>query len=891
MGRDRAAEPPAEPHSEAAPVNWEAPQFTIRAVLTGMVLGAILCTCNIYAGLKIGWGFNMSVTAALLSFGVWNGLHHATGKRIRHWGILENNINQTACSSAASVSSAGLVAPIPALAMLTGQTLDWSWLALWCFSVMMVGITIAIPLRHQMIVADKLPFAFGIAAAETLREMYARGSEALARVAHLVGAAVIASVVALLAHFKILAAFMFPGTLYGLPAASLTLALKPSLLLVGVGGLIGFRACASLLLGAILAYVVIAPPLIQSGHLQLQVSEPLDRLPPGLSLPAGAHPRAQYDYDRHHLQWSGVMTVDDRDEMLGKSDYPPYAQAVHKLYARSQLAWRAPLAQLPAGVDLAGTPLRYDAQARALVTRTALDDEQYAALEALSEDPAYQAALTELHERHFDVATVRYAQTSVPLAEFPRGFIVPRDLEGVLHVDRARHRLILRGPLHENLHDRLVEKLAAYRATHPERIAEADALREAVLELERRQAGTHLPPDFAWPADITFARYDDGLKALVTRGPLTAAQATRLRQLPSDPDSPAGVDFAASIERLIAAASLTPAEPGFRDLNRWLLWPGVTLMVVSSIVAVGFSWRSFLALVPGRKRSAGDTAEEAAQGTVPARLFMLALGVALILSVVMQVSLFQIIWWAALFGVLLTFVLALVAARVSGETSITPVGAMGKVTQLVFGILVPKSAAANLMAANVTGGAASQCADLLHDLKCGYLLGAIPRLQTLAQIFGALSGAMAGAAIYMILVPDPGEMLLTEEWAAPAVAAWKAVAELFMVGFEAIPTGTPLAMLIAAIAGVLLPVLDRKLPAKYRWAVPSAASLGLAFVIQAYSSFAMFFGGLAALIVARVAPGWSGRSVVAVCAGVIAGESLTGVGIAIESAAAGLFGG
>ena len=41
-------------------------------------------------------------------------------------------------------------------------------------------------------------------------------------------------------------------------------------------------------------------------------------------------------------------------------------------------------------------------------------------------------------------------------------------------------------------------------------------------------------------------------------------------------------------------------------------------------------------------------------------------------------------------AVLLSFILALVACRVTGETDTTPVGAMGKITQLVFGVLHPR---------------------------------------------------------------------------------------------------------------------------------------------------------------------------------------------------------
>jgi hypothetical protein len=41
-----------------------------------------------------------------------------------------------------------------------------------------------------------------------------------------------------------------------------------------------------------------------------------------------------------------------------------------------------------------------------------------------------------------------------------------------------------------------------------------------------------------------------------------------------------------------------------------------------------------------------------------------------------------------------------------------------------------------------------------------------------------------------MLIPNPREQLITEQWAAPAVATWKAVAELFAVGIPALPGDT-----------------------------------------------------------------------------------------------------
>ena len=63
--------------------------------------------------------------------------------------------------------------------------------------------------------------------------------------------------------------------------------------------------------------------------------------------------------------------------------------------------------------------------------------------------------------------------------------------------------------------------------------------------------------------------------------------------------------------------------------------------------------------------------------------------------------------WQSAIAVALSFLLALVACRVTGETDTTPVGAMGKVTQLAFGALSPGNVNVNLMSANITAGMAN----------------------------------------------------------------------------------------------------------------------------------------------------------------------------------------
>ncbi len=664
------------------PLDLTTPQFTLRAVLTGMVLGAALSMCNVYTGLTVGWGFNMSITAALLSYAFWMTLHGMARDRVRSWTIYENNINQTAASSAAAVSSAGLVAPVPALAIMTGFTPSYPWLALWIFSVCLVGISVAIGLRRQMILVDKLPFPTGVATAEMLREMYAHGQEAFARVRMMLIAGGAASAVKLHETYKWTVEYtapylqfdrtgFLPFSIQGFTGKSLTFSLDPTLMMVGVGGLIGLRAAASMLVGAVLAWLVIAPPLIHSGYIRLSAAEALKALPAEVTLAPEPQGYASYDSLRARLVFKGIMSPAERDALLAKSDDAPYQAAVGALYTRSQ---QKPTVDVPA--------------------------------------------------------------------------------------------------------------LAANRA-----------------------------------------------------------------------------------------------QPNFTDVGSWLLWPGVSLMVVSSLVSFGFSAPSLARNLLGKRDAAAAGRDPA---DVPFGLFLAGIVFSLILASWLQVTLFGVALWMAVIGVLLSFALALVAGRVSGETNTTPVGAMGKVTQLLFGVIAPGQPAANLMTANVTGGAASQCADLLHDLKTGHLIGASPRLQAAAQVCGALAGSIVGTGVYLIMIHNPREQLMTATYPAPAVAMWKAVAELFQVGLAALPQGAAEAALIAAMVGVLLPVLEKTLPAKTAGWVPSASALGLAFVINAYNSISMFIGAVLAACVSGLFPGWSKRFMTATCAGIIAGESLTGVGISLE---------
>ncbi|WP_407310625.1 OPT family oligopeptide transporter [Pseudomonas sp. nanlin1] len=554
-------------------------ELSLRAVLTGALLGILLTPSNVYAGLKIGWSFNMSIIALLIGYGVWQGLARRRPDALP-WTLHESNINQTVASAAASIISGGLVAPIPAYTLLTGQQLDALPMIAWVFSVSFLGIWIAWYLRPSLLNDHSLKFPEGMATLETLRHIYNHGHEAATRLKVLLSTALLSGLVKWFDSFV----WAIPRWAPNAALERLTFTFDPSLLLVGFGGIIGIRVGLTLLLGALLAWGGLAPWLL----------------------------------------------------------------------------------------------------------------------------------------------------------------------------------------------------------------------------------------------------------------------ANRLVELPAD-----------------------ASGPQFAALVQWLLWPGVSLMVCSTLAALAVR---LLQLRQGRSAQRGRRWQAPSPGPV------LGLMAAIALVVALQAALFGINVWMALLTIPLAICLAAVAARVVGATGIPPIGAIGQLSQLTFGIAAPGQVPINLMSANTAGGAAGQCTDLMNDFKVGKAIGATPKKQVIAQCLGIFIGSIVGVLVYLTLIPDPQQMLLTEEWPAPAVATWKAVAQTLSYGLDSLSISIRWAILLAGSAGVVLGLLDTLLPAHRARYLPSTAALGLAFVLPASISCMMASGAVLTWLVSQRWPSLTERFAITAAAGLIAGESITGVG-------------
>lgn len=333
--------------------------------------------------------------------------------------------------------------------------------------------------------------------------------------------------------------------------------------------------------------------------------------------------------------------------------------------------------------------------------------------------------------------------------------------------------------------------------------------------------------------------------------------------------------------RWIASGVITKVD--FKSISTWTLWPGAALLVTSGVLSFALGGHSFgrslLDLGTVFRRGRQPT-PEAERTDAPRSWFVAGFLLLSPVVVVLMRQLFGVPVWAGVLSLLLALPMAVVAARVNGETDISPTKALGPLTQLIFGALLPGHLTANLMSANVTGGVGLHAADLLADVKMGNRLGVTARAQVVAQLFGVVAGALVVVPAFGLLVADPG-VLGSERFPAPAVMVWAGVSQALAKGLSALPSDVRTITAAFGLAGALVAVVERFAPESVRRVVPSAAGLGIALVMPASSSITMFAGATLALLARRFAPEHARRGLVPAASGLIVGESLVGVGLAL----------
>jgi putative OPT family oligopeptide transporter len=224
-------------------------EFTLKAVLTGAVLGMVFGAANTYLGLKAGLTISTSIPVAVLTVVAFR-LLNAFG--LRH-SILETNMSQTVGSASSSVAS-GVLFTIPAL-FIWGLDPAWLQLTLLAMSGGLIGVLAMVPLRRYLIQREHgvLPYPEGMACAE-VQVAAEQGGEQASGVFWGIGVGM---------AFKLVTdgLKLVPGKFsLALPLkAGLSVSVSPAL--IGVGYILGIRIATVMVAGGALSALVIIPAI------------------------------------------------------------------------------------------------------------------------------------------------------------------------------------------------------------------------------------------------------------------------------------------------------------------------------------------------------------------------------------------------------------------------------------------------------------------------------------------------------------------------------------------------------------------------------------------------------------------------------------------------------
>ncbi len=241
-------------------------EFNVRSVGVGLIVAAIIGCAYPYIVLKIGFGPTISVVAAFFAYLLLNFVA-LFGSRFKS-NRFEYNIVQTAGTAAAQTAFMCVV--LAAFDMLAAKpelgfhlTLEPWVVFVWMSLAGCLGVLLAVPMRKHYIDEEKLTFADGTAAGESLLILDANTQAAKDRVKALgVGGAIGLVTTWLREGWP---KWIPPSTYLGPTGEKLHVGMSWSALSFGSGLIVGFRITMSMGLGMLLAWFIAPPLLVDNG--------------------------------------------------------------------------------------------------------------------------------------------------------------------------------------------------------------------------------------------------------------------------------------------------------------------------------------------------------------------------------------------------------------------------------------------------------------------------------------------------------------------------------------------------------------------------------------------------------------------------------------------------
>ena len=326
-------------------------------------------------------------------------------------------------------------------------------------------------------------------------------------------------------------------------------------------------------------------------------------------------------------------------------------------------------------------------------------------------------------------------------------------------------------------------------------------------------------------------------------------------------------------------------QVGFRAITKWSLWGGVAMMTTASLFSFFAKPQLFVSAFKGLFKGRGERREDPIKH-IELPLWVSIVGIPLVggYLVILAHEFFGVAYWLGIVAVPMVFIFTLIGVNSTALTSITPTGALGKITQLAYGVLAPGNITTNIATAGISAEVAGSASNLIQNIKPGYMLGAKPRLQAIGHVIGAFSGAIFSVAVfYPLFLRNNPSGLITPDYPYPAVTVWKAVAEMLTQGLNQLATTAIWGAAIGAVLGIVFEAI--RMATKNKFPV-SAVGLGLAFIIPFDICLAMFMGSFIFWLISKIWPRSEQRmnetfvqNQESICAGIIAGAALIGVGV------------
>ena len=325
------------------------------------------------------------------------------------------------------------------------------------------------------------------------------------------------------------------------------------------------------------------------------------------------------------------------------------------------------------------------------------------------------------------------------------------------------------------------------------------------------------------------------------------------------------------------------------------LWDVATAQGIVSSLGMGLMMGSGIGVVvrdilPGalsglRAGAHGDGARESAPARALGKLDagMLALFVAtaaLLICLVLGISPL-----ACLVVVILAFVTTIMSAQSVGQTGIDPMEIFGLIVLLIVAALGETDQVRLFFVAGVVAVACGLAGDVMSDFKTGRILGTDPRAMWVGQAVGALLGTAVSVAVMCALLNAYGADAF-----GPGKTFVSAQASVVATMVSGIPSIGAFGLGLAA--GIAL----------YCLGIPSMM-LGLGVYLPFYMTLSASLGALVKVVYDRAAAKRRERDAdagaaetsheetgIIVASGVLGGESIVGVLIALMSVATGLLG-